>query len=197
MVSVFLIGLSLSMDAFAVSVGSGISIRGLKHFHMVRACFFFGIFQFLMPVAGWYLGSAFAVYISALDHWAAFVLLTVIGGKMILGALRPGKNTAPETENGRSAFRQGGDIRSLFCLLTLSAATSIDALAVGLSFSILGREIWGPAAAIGCITFVVCMLGFEFGRRIGVLLEKWAEIAGGAVLIVIGLKILLEHLLGS
>ena len=183
LLSVVLIGLSLSMDAFAVSVAAGISIKDLKIFHRVRASFFFGLFQFIMPVAGWYLGKSFAVYIQSFDHWIAFGLLFFIGAKMLWETLK-GSDSA-------------GDIRSLSALLTLSVATSIDALAVGLSFSVLGHGIWFPAAIIGIITFTVCITGFEFGRRIGALLGKWAGIAGGLVLIGIGVKILVEHLPGQ
>ena len=183
MLSIVLIGLSLSMDSLAVSVGAGISIRDLKVFYILRACFFFGLFQFAMPVAGWYLGSVFAVYIQSFDHWIAFGLLVFVGGKMIWETFRPSGSA--------------DDIRGLFCLLTLSLATSMDALAVGLSFSILGRGIWLSAALIGGITFVVCLIGFEFGRRIGTLFEKWAGIIGGIILIGIGIKILIEHLAGT
>ncbi|MDR2102039.1 MAG: manganese efflux pump MntP family protein [Treponema sp.] len=189
MLSIILIGFSLSMDAFAVSLSAGISIRDLKWFHALRASFFFGLFQFLMPLGGWFLGKTFISFISAYDHWVAFGLLFFIGGKMIKTALDPKKE---------SPSRSGaGDIRNLGTLLTLTIATSIDALAVGLSFSILNQGIWGPAALIGGITFLVCLIGFEFGRRIGVLFEKGAQIAGGIILIGIGVKILLEHLLGA
>ncbi|MDR1804463.1 MAG: manganese efflux pump MntP family protein, partial [Treponema sp.] len=109
--SIVLIGLSLSIDALAVSVGAGISIKDLKRFHAVRASFFFGLFQFLMPVAGWYLGSAFAVYIQAFEHWVAFGLLAFVGGKMIWENLRGSESS--------------GDIRSLPSLLLLAVATSI------------------------------------------------------------------------
>jgi putative Mn2+ efflux pump MntP len=193
MISTLLIGISLSMDAFAISVGSGICIPNLKPFHAVRSSLFFGVFQFLMPVAGWYLGYSFASYIKAFDHWIAFGLLAFIGGKMIFEALRRKNAEKPREEDASKS----GDIRSLPYLLTLSVATSIDALAVGLSFSLLGRAIWLPAAGIGCITFVICMLGFEAGRHIGTVLEKWAELAGGLVLTGIGVKILLEHLLAG
>jgi putative Mn2+ efflux pump MntP len=176
------------MDAFAVSVSSGISIKELKVFHAARASLSFALFQFAMPVAGWYLGMAFASYIQTFDHWVAFGLLVLIGGKMLFEAIR-GKE---KEETGG----QGKDIRSLSCLLLLSVATSIDALAVGLSFSLLGQGIWLPAILISVITFAVCLTGFEFGRRIGALLEKRAEILGGLILIGIGVKILLEHLLG-
>jgi putative Mn2+ efflux pump MntP len=141
-----------------------------------------------MPVAGWYLGMAFAASIQGFDHWVAFGLLVLIGGKMLFEASKESKE---KEETGG----QGKDIRSLSCLLLLSVATSIDALAVGLSFSLLGQNIWAPAAVISVITFSVCLTGFEFGRRIGVLLEKRAEILGGLILIGIGVKILLEHLL--
>ena len=190
-------GLSLSMDSFAVSVGAGISIRDLKVFHIVRACFFFGFFQFIMPVAGWYLGSVFAVYIQSFDHWITFGLLVFVGGKMIWEAFRPSESTGGEPRPEGVSAAGLGDIRGLSCLLTLSLATNIDALAVGLSFSIIGQGIWLSAALMGGINFVVCLIGFEFGRRIGVLLEKWAGIIGGTILIGIGIKILIEHLAGT
>jgi putative Mn2+ efflux pump MntP len=177
------------MDAFAVSVSSGISIKDLKVFHAVRASFFFGFFQFAMPVAGWYLGKTFAARIRLIDHWIAFGLLALIGGKMLFEAIRG------EKAEGGPAGQRGGDIRSLPTLFVLAVATSIDALAVGLSFSLLGQGIWGAAGLIAGITFSVCLSGFEFGRRVGALLEKWAQIAGGLILIGIGAKILLEHLL--
>jgi putative Mn2+ efflux pump MntP len=188
MIALLLIALSLSMDAFAVSISSGISVRGLRLFHAVRACFFFGLFQFLMPLAGWYLGSAFVFYIEAFDHWIAFALLAFIGGKMLAEATRPGaEGRQPAT----------GDIRSLKTLLVLAVATSIDALAAGISLSIMGHGVWGSAAVIGGVTFLVCLCGFGFGRHAGRALEKWAQIAGGIMLIGIGIKILAGHLLGG
>jgi putative Mn2+ efflux pump MntP len=220
MLSIALIGLSLSMDAFAVSVSSGISIRGLKPFHAVRSSLFFGVFQFIMPVAGWFLGKTFSSYIQAFDHWVAFILLALIGGKMIWEAVREAWRAA-EAQAGEARAGDGGqeaavddattgggpkpaagsaatgtDIRSLRVLLTLAIATSIDALAVGISFSILDRGIWGSAALIGGITFLVCMAGFEFGRRVGLIFERGAQIFGGFILIGIGVKILIEHLGG-
>jgi putative Mn2+ efflux pump MntP len=188
-----LIGFSLAMDAFAVSVSSGISIKDLKIFHAVRASLFFALFQFAMPVAGWYLGMAFAAYIKAFDHWVAFGLLALIGGKMLFEAAKEkghGGAGSPQPARGR-------DIRFLPCLFLLSVATSIDALAVGLSFSLLGQDIWAPAILISVITFAVCLTGFEFGRRIGGLLEKRAGILGGLILIGIGIKILIEHFLAE
>lgn len=188
LLSIILIGLSLSMDAFAVSVGAGVSIPGLKPFHALRSSFFFGLFQFLMPAAGWFLGGRLASYIDAFDHWVVFVLLSFIGGKMALESLR-GKKGTPAGKTGTL------DIRNLGTLLTVSVSTSIDALAVGVSFSFLNQGIWLNALVIGLVTFCCCFLGFEFGRRLGRFFEKWAGLAGGLTLIGVGVKILVEHLL--
>jgi putative Mn2+ efflux pump MntP len=185
LIPVLLIGFSLSMDAFAVSVSSGIAIPGLRLFYALRSSFFFGFFQFLMPVTGWFLGSAFASYIDSFDHWVVFALLSFIGGKMAVESLRSNR-TAGDDKNT--------DIRSLGPLLAVSVATSIDALAVGVSFSLLDQGIWRNAFIIGVVTFLCCMSGFEFGRRMGKLFEKWAGLAGGLVLIGVGAKILIEHL---
>jgi putative Mn2+ efflux pump MntP len=199
MLSTVLIGLSLSMDAFAVSVCSGISIRELRAFHAVRASLFFGLFQFIMPVAGWFLGKTFISYIQAFDHWIAFGLLALIGGKMVweAGQQAAGRkgtaDTGPDTEKPVPS-EGGADIRSMRILLTLAVATSIDALAVGFSFSILNRGIWGPATIIGGVTFAVCLTGVEFGRRVGLVFKQGAQMLGGFILIGIGIKILIEHL---
>jgi putative Mn2+ efflux pump MntP len=192
MLAIVLIGLSLAMDAFAVSVSSGISIQGLRVFHAVRASLLFGIFQFAMPIAGWFLGKTFSSYIQTFDHWIAFALLALIGGKMLWEA---GQQAGQKTHKDEARKADtSADIRSLKVLLTLAIATSIDALAVGISFSILSRSIWGPAMLIGGITFAVCLTGFEFGRRIGLLFERGAQMLGGFILIGIGIKILIEHL---
>jgi putative Mn2+ efflux pump MntP len=181
-----LFGLSLSLDAFAVSVSSGVSIKRLRPFAMLRAAFCFGLFQFLMPVMGFFVGKAFIVYIEAYDHWVAFGLLAFIGAKML-------RDVFSSTSVGAG----DSDIRSLGTLLVLALATSIDALAVGVSFSVTASGIWLSAALIGGITFGVCLAGFEFGKRIGRLFEKWAQIAGGLILIALGVKILVEHLFGA
>jgi putative Mn2+ efflux pump MntP len=186
MISLVFIALSLSLDALAVSISSAVCVRDLKFFHALRASFFFGLFQFVMPLAGWYFGSAFSAYIEAFDHWIAFGLLAFIGGKMIFEAF------SAKTRRGEKP----ADIRSPGTLLSLAVATSIDALAVGLSFNMINKGIWINAAVIGAVTFLVCLAGFEFGRRIGALPEKWANVAGGLVLIGIGVKTLLEHLPG-
>jgi putative Mn2+ efflux pump MntP len=185
--SIILIGLSLSMDAFAISVGAGISIPGLKPFHVIRSSFFFGLFQFLMPVAGWFVGGRLASYIGRFDHWVVFALLSFIGGKMALESFKNRKSASDEKAGT-------ADIRKLWTLLTISVTTSIDALAVGVSFSFMNQSIWRNALIIGVVTFCCCFLGFEFGRRLGRFFEKWAGLAGGLVLIGVGTKILLEHL---
>ncbi|GHU19444.1 putative manganese efflux pump MntP 2 [Spirochaetia bacterium] len=200
MLSIVLIGVSLSMDAFAISVSSGISIPGLRSFYALRSSFFFGLFQFIMPVAGWFLGSTFAGYIDAFDHWVVFALLAFIGGKMAIEALRSSKGAVEDkgskaAESGRT--EKNNDIRNMGTLLTLSAATSIDALAVGVSFSLLKQGVWLNAGIIGVVTLLICLAGFEFGRRLGRLFEKWAGLAGGLMLIGIGTKILIEHLIAG
>ncbi|MDR1210625.1 MAG: manganese efflux pump MntP family protein [Spirochaetaceae bacterium] len=180
MVSLVLIALSLALDAFAVSVCAGITVKKRRLFHAVRASFFFALFQFIMPLAGWYLGGAFHAYIENFDHWIAFGLLAVIGCKML-------------KESG-GAKKEKDDIQDMRILLTLALATSIDALAIGLSFNLLGKPIWGSAAFIGAVTFAVCLAGFEFGKRIGSLFKTGAQIAGGLILMGLGVKILMEHL---
>jgi len=193
MFETILIALGLSMDAFAVSVSSGICTDNLQPRHIIRGSFSFGLFQFVMPVLGWFLGSQFRTAIQNFDHWIAFALLAFIGGKMIAESFETEPAACDDTETPQKAGKT--DVRNIKTLFTLSVATSIDALAVGLSYSLLGKSILSPAAAIGLITFTVCIVGFEFGKRIGYLIEKRAELVGGLVLIGIGLKILLEHLL--
>ncbi|MDR2019238.1 MAG: manganese efflux pump MntP family protein [Treponema sp.] len=185
MFPVFLIGLGLSMDAFAVSVSSGICIREIKPFHIVRASLSFGLFQFIMPVLGWFLGKTVSAFIGGYDHWIAFALLCLTGGKMIKEGIEA-KAACPA--------EAAGDIRNPLILLTLSVTTSIDALAAGLSLNVLGHGLWLPAGIIGGVTFLVCLAGFEFGRRLGVLFGKGARIAGGIILTGLGFKILIQHL---
>ena len=197
MLQTLLISLGLSMDAFAVSVSSGICAKEIKAAHAIRAAAFFGLFQFLMPVAGWLLGSAFKSYIDGFDHWIAFGLLSLIGGKMVKESLSAKEEGACEDPDVPGSVAAMSDIRDLRTLLVLSIATSIDALAVGLSYSMLGVPILVPAAMIGIVTFFVCVAGFEFGKRIGPVLEHRAETVGGLVLIAIGCKILFQHLSGS
>lgn len=197
MLTYLLVALGLSMDAFAVSISSGICIPDLKPRQGLRAAFAFGLFQFLMPLAGWLLGGAFKTLIQGFDHWLAFGLLAFVGGKMLLEGLEsrraaalPGACEDEETEAG--ATRRS--ILDPLGLLILAVATSIDALAVGLSYSVLGSPILLPATVIGLVTFLLCLGGCEFGKRLGARFESWAEVAGGLVLMGIGTKILIEHL---
>jgi putative Mn2+ efflux pump MntP len=194
MLQVFLIALGLSMDAFAVSVSAGICIAQLQWPYILRGAFSFGFFQFLMPLIGWTAGLYFRNQIQNYDHWVAFALLVFIGGKMLLESFGEKDPSCPDDSENQMRSSHV-DIRNIRILLMLSLATSIDALAVGLSFSFLGYSIVDAALLIGLITLGVCLLGFEFGKRLGHLIEKRAEQLGGIILVGIGIKILLEHLL--
>ncbi|MFA5851958.1 MAG: manganese efflux pump MntP family protein [Spirochaetales bacterium] len=190
MLTNILIGLALSMDAFAVSVSASICSALIPLAIGLRAALFFGFFQFAMPIAGWLLGGAFRQLIQSYDHWIAFVLLAFVGGKMIRDGVRardPASCPDPDEEKSHG-------IMKLNTLLLLSVATSIDALAIGLSYSILGSSIAKPAIVIGITTFVTSFLGIQFGRKLKTVLEEWAEIVGGSVLVLIGLKIAVEHI---
>lgn len=180
-VDIFLIGVALSMDAFAVSICKGLSVEKVQPKHLLTAGVYFGGFQALMPLVGFLLGFKFERFIVSVDHWIAFVLLALIGGNMIREAL--GKD---EPEHDASF--------SFKTMLPLAVATSIDALAVGISFAFLGVDIIEAAALIGITTFVLSGLGVYVGNIFGAKYKSKAEIIGGVVLIFIGLKILLEHL---
>lgn len=179
-----LIAIGLSMDAFAISVCKGLSMPRLNLKQAGVIGLFFGGFQALMPAIGWLLGKQFERYITQFDHWIAFVLLAFIGGKMIFEAA--GGNGGEEAD---ALVRL--DIKEL---LLLSVATSIDALAVGITFAFLQVSIASSAAMIGCTTFILAFAGVAIGNKFGGKFREKAEIAGGAILILIGLKILLEHL---
>jgi len=185
-----LIGLALSMDAFAVSVSASICTAFIPLAIALRTALFFGFFQFAMPVLGWLLGGTFKQYIQGFDHWIALVLLAFVGGKMIYEGIRS-RNPAncPDPDEGKSH-----GIMKLDMLFILSVATSIDALAVGLSYNMIGTPIVVPAVTIGLVTFATSFLGIQFGRKLKSVLEEWAEIVGGSVLVLIGLKIAAEHL---
>ena len=184
LIELFLTGVGLSMDAFAVSICKGLGMRKVNYRHTFLIALFFGGFQALMPLAGWLLGRQFERYITAVDHWIAFGLLALIGGNMLRDAFR----NEPESTSGC------GDRLDLKELLLMAIATSIDALAVGISFAFLGVNIWLAIAVIGITTFVICTAGVFVGHRFGTRYQKRAAIAGGVILILLGLKILLEHL---
>lgn len=175
----FLIGVGLSMDAFAASVCKGLGMDRLRWRQGAVLALSFGGFQALMPLLGWLLGRRFEAYITSVDHWIAFLLLGVIGGKMIWDAFHP------EEESG------GFDLREL---LALSVATSIDAMAVGVTFAFLQVDLIPAVTLIGVCTFLLSAAGVKIGYLFGVKYKSRAELLGGAVLVLIGLKILLEHL---
>ena len=179
---IFLIGVALSMDAFAVSVCKGLSVKKAGVKHVLTVGVYFGGFQALMPLLGFLLGYKFESFITNIDHWIAFVLLAIIGGNMIREAL--GKDE-DDKENDDFSFR---------AMLPLAVATSIDALAVGISFAFLGVDIVTAALLIGATTFVLSGAGIFVGNIFGSKYKSKAELAGGIVLILIGAKILLEHL---
>lgn len=192
MLTFVIAGFALSMDAFAVSVSSGMCVTGLTFGYAFRTAFFFGFFQFLMPLIGYAAGSAFAPIIESWDHWLAFGLLAVVGGKMLYEAFRMGNGAScPDDEKGRL------NVLDVRVLLVLAVATSIDALAVGISYSVIRAPIWTASSIIGIITFALCLVGAEFGKRIGTRLERWAELGGGIALVGIGGKILIQHLVAG
>jgi putative Mn2+ efflux pump MntP len=180
LITVIGIGVGLSMDALAVSVINGFIIRKLRIRYAFRIALSFGFFQALMPVLGWAAGLSFRKYIQNVDHWVAFLLLCIIGGKMIC--------------ESRSCKEERRDCLQFPVLFILSIATSIDALAVGLSFSFLQVEIIIPAIIIGVVTFVICLTGIYVGDKIGRFIGNKIELIGGFILIAIGIKIVIEHL---
>lgn len=183
LVELFLLAVGLSMDAFAVSVCKGLSTQKLKWKHYLTIGLWFGGFQALMPTIGYFLGSTFEAYITSVDHWVAFVLLSLIGGNMLREGLSKGE---PEERNSSFSFKT---------MLVLAVATSIDALAVGITFAFLpGTRIVPAVALIGTITFAFSAAGIRLGSVVGLRFKRKAEFAGGGILILLGTKILLEHL---
>ncbi len=188
-------GFALSMDAFAVSVTSAVCNPLMSLAGAARIAFAFGFFQFLMPLLGFAAGTAFAPVIEPWDHWIAFGLLAAVGGKMLVDSLRRGRPAegACEEVSVSPAGKESAGLSGRR-LLVLAFATSVDALAVGMGYSVMKAPIWIAAGIIGVVTFAICMAGCEFGRRVGSRLERWAGAAGGVVLVLIGAKILVEHL---
>ena len=184
--TLLLMGVGLSMDAFAVSICKGLSMRKVNKKQCLVIGLFFGGFQALMPFIGWVLGSQFEQYITSIDHWIAFILLGFIGGKMVVEAIRE-KDEAVEVGKMDPPL----DLKEMFIL---AIATSIDALAVGITFAFLQVPIVEAVSVIGITTFVISVIGVYVGNFFGNRYKKKAELAGGMILILIGLKILLEHL---
>ncbi len=177
----FVIAVGLSMDAFAVSICKGLSVRRLRPRHNLICGLYFGGFQALMPVIGWLLGRQFESLIKSIDHWIAFALLVLIGANMIREAV---KN---EEENLNDSF-------SPKTMLPLAVATSIDALAVGVTFAFLDVSIVPTVSMIGATTFILSAVGVKIGNVFGAKYKSKAELVGGIVLIAMGVKILIEHL---
>lgn len=178
-----LIGIGLAMDAFAVSICKGLNMRKINYVYGIITALFFGVFQAVMPLIGFFLGRQFSTYITTVDHWITFILLAFIGGKMIYEALG--------ADEGCETCGSGIDIKELFLL---AIATSIDALAVGVTFAFLDVSIFSSVLLIGVITFVISFIGVIIGNIFGSKYKEKAEIFGGVILILIGLKILLEAL---
>lgn len=181
-VSLLALAVGLSMDAFAVSVCKGLALKKVNAKHMCIVGAWFGGFQALMPTIGYLLGVRFEQYITAIDHWIAFVLLALIGANMIREAVSPGEDEEADASLG---FKT---------MLLMAVATSIDALAVGITFAFLSVNIIPAALTIGVTTFALSAVGVKVGSVFGLKYKKRAEIAGGVILCLLGLKILLEHL---
>lgn len=179
------IALGLAMDAFAVAIATSVMLKCVTKRQAFRLSFHFGLFQFFMPVLGWAAGSTVESYIKDYDHWVAFALLLLVGGKAILESFEKEKEADCRSDPTRGAS-----------LVVLSVATSIDALAVGLSFAFLVEDIWYPSLIIGLVAAGMTLLGLRIGARLGAMFGKRMELVGGLVLLGIGVKILAEHLLG-
>lgn len=188
-ITLFLMGVGLAMDAFAVSICKGLSMKKVKWQHATIIGLFFGGFQALMPFVGWLLGSQFEQYITKVDHWIAFGLLGIIGGKMLYEAIKGDEEEECDCCNDKNADKL--DLKELFIL---AIATSIDALAVGITFAFLKYPVVKAVTVIGVVTFIISMAGVYIGNFFGSRFKKKAEIAGGIILVGIGIKILLEHL---
>ena len=182
LVSILLIAIGLSMDAFAVAISGSLTYGRIRLNQALKIGLAFGGFQALMPILGWLAGTRLRDLISSIDHWIAFLMLMTIGSRMIGQALdNSGKDKTVDILNPRILF-------------ALAVATSIDALVVGLSFAFLNTPIMAPALIIGGITFMLTLFGVDLGQKFGLYLGKKMEIIGGAVLIAIGVKILVQHL---
>lgn len=180
-IEILLISLGLAMDAFAVSVCKGLALKKMSWKKAIIIGLYFGVFQAVMPTIGFFLGTTFERFITNIDHWIAFILLVSIGINMIKEAFEK------ESESRNDSV----DVKTM---LVLSIATSIDALAIGITFACLKMHILIPVITIGLITFIISVIGVKIGNRFGDKYEKKAEIMGGVILILLGTKILLEHL---
>ncbi len=183
-VEIIFISISLAMDAFAVSISNGMLLEKIKAKYAIKFGIFFGFFQFIMPIIGYYLTNLLGKQILNFDHWIAFILLNIIGFKMIIETFKQEENNISDDKN----------ILSIKNLIVLAIATSIDALAVGVSFSVIKVNIFMPSLIIGIVAFIFSFVGVLIGKKISSLFSKNAERIGGLILIIIGFKILIEHL---
>ena len=183
--SIFLIAVGLSADCFAVALSGGVSSKNHSWLRIFRVAFSFGLFQAVMPVLGWLAGRTVVEFIADYDHWVAFILLAIVSGRMLWESLRSGHHEEKEVDVTRGLL-----------LLTLSVATSIDALAVGLSFAFLKVNIALASPTIGVVAFVVTAIGFVLGKKASSLIGRRAETVGAVILLAIAVRILLGHLLG-
>lgn len=184
LIQAIMLGFGLAMDAFSVSVSDGILLGKIKLKNAVKISLFFGFFQFLMPVLGYLAGTTFSGIIEAYDHWVAFALLGIIGAKMLFEAF--GEKDEEKENANPLGFKT---------LLILAVATSIDALAVGVTFATINSPVIFSSAVIGIVTFFISLSGVYLGSKCGDIFGNKAEIAGGVILILIGTKILIEHTL--
>jgi len=182
--TVIILAIGLSMDSFAVSIGCGLTEQKISFGHAAKISFSLAFFQGILPVAGWYMGTEVKAYVENFDHWIAFLLLLFLGGKMIYESFDKGV---------------GGKMNNIYSwkhIITLSIATSIDALVVGFTYALASsRNIFGGALIIGAVTFFFAMLGIRIGKDVGCSLGPKVELLGGVILIGIGLKVLLQHTL--
>ncbi|MBN1691865.1 MAG: manganese efflux pump [Dehalococcoidia bacterium] len=183
--SVFLIAIGLSADCFAVALSASITTKNPTRLQALRMAGMFGLFQALMPVVGWLAGQTIVKFIADYDHFVAFAVLAIVGGRMIL-----------QSFHFKSEQDKQTDVTRGWMLLTLSVATSIDALAVGLSLALIEVHIAVAIIIIGVVAFIATIIGFLLGKRAGALIGRWAETIGGIVLIAIGIRILISHLMG-
>ncbi len=199
---ILMIAVGVSMDAFAVSVGKGLSLPKIQMHHRISVALWFGGFQALMPLIGYYLGRSFASLIQQFDHWIAFALLALIGGNMIREALHKdaqetGSDSPEDTPKTGSESQKASSHASDFgfrTMLGLAIATSIDALACGVSFALIGCNIWICIGIIGLTTAAFSVVGLQLGHKVGSRFQRNSALVGGTILILIGLKILVEHL---
>ncbi|MDD5397964.1 MAG: manganese efflux pump MntP family protein [Dehalococcoidia bacterium] len=182
---VFLIAIGLSADCFAVALSASVTAKNPSRLQVLRVAAMFGLFQAIMPVLGWLAGQTMVKFIASYDHFLAFVLLAIVGGRMIW-----------ESFHHKKEYDEQTDVTKGWMLLTLSVATSIDALAVGFSIAFMDVHVAVASIIIGVVAFIATVIGFLLGKKAGALIGRWAEAIGGIVLIGIGLRILISHLLG-